>query len=249
MPRKIRNRFDHRPQRRPFLCRKDRSPRHDALAGAPPRYVRPPAGFEPAFHLVRSIRFLTIGDFRGYGRNRNRPRGHASQTKYPASSPPETERQISKPILSRRSRLWRAAEANPDRFALPSVSGFRLVPSAQAPRFGRARSLARAPGSWSPVPASAGGILRSNACAGENKKPSGAALGRVRDCGRCRFALSETAPMSRAPAVKRQIAVQLFGVGDVDTAMHHTTHVPHAHHCASGGLLGPQLLQVKLRCE
>ena len=42
--------------------------------------------------------------------------------------------------------------ANPIRFALPSVSGFRLVPSEQAPRLRRA--LSRDPlGSGSPVPA------------------------------------------------------------------------------------------------
>ena len=47
--------------------------------------------------------------------------------------------------------------ANPSWFALPSVSGFRLVPSEQAPRFW-ARAFARAPGSGSPVPAEAGRI-------------------------------------------------------------------------------------------
>ena len=56
-----------------------------------------------------------------------------------------------------RGALWRAAQRTLVWFALPSVSGFRLVPSEQAPRFW-ARAFARAPGSGSPVPVEAGRI-------------------------------------------------------------------------------------------
>src|SRR5262249_13134589 len=65
--------------------------------------------------------------------------------------------QNAKQILSRRSER-RAAIANPSWFALPSVSGLRLVPSGR-PRASGARVPARAPGSGSPVPASAGEIF------------------------------------------------------------------------------------------
>ena len=63
--------------------------------------------------------------------------------KYPKSSPPafieprDAANQIEKQMLSRRSPR-RAAVANPSWFALPSVSGLRLVPS------GRPRASARA---------------------------------------------------------------------------------------------------------
>jgi hypothetical protein len=56
-------------------------------------------------------------------------------------SPPGTRCRIAvkieKQILSRRSRTWRAAQANPSRFALPSVDRDRSRRSLrQAPRFG-----------------------------------------------------------------------------------------------------------------
>jgi hypothetical protein len=67
------------------------------------------------------------------------------QKKYPKSSPPAfvapraAANQSAKQILSRRSQ-WRAATANPFRwFALPSVSGLRLVPSGRPRALGRAR--------------------------------------------------------------------------------------------------------------
>ena len=64
---------------------------------------------------------------------------------------PPCERRI-EDDLCRGARVKARRLANPIRFALPSVSGFRLVPSEQAPRLRRA--LSREPlGSGSPVPA------------------------------------------------------------------------------------------------
>jgi hypothetical protein len=75
-----------------------------------------------------------------------------------------------KKILSRRSER-RAAIANPCWFALPSVSGFRLVPSDRPRALGHARDSA-SPG----IRVSRSGLRRdiSMCSAGGNKKPSGA---------------------------------------------------------------------------
>src|SRR5262252_4857258 len=121
-----------------------------ALAGPLPRYVTSKAGFEPAFPMARSIR------------NLHHQRSLSREMR---------QSKIEKQILSRRSQR-RAAIANPSWFALPSVSGLRLVPS-DRPRASGARIPARAPGSGSPAPASAGGISKDHAP--ENKIPSGAA--------------------------------------------------------------------------
>ena len=113
-------------------------------------------------HWSEVTRPVTTRDYEPWASGGNveprRPRrAFGFQTKERGSSPPGTMSRgcaanyyLSVAALALERRL-----ANPSWFALPSVSGFRLVPSEQAPRFW-ARASARAPGSGSPVPAEAG---------------------------------------------------------------------------------------------
>jgi hypothetical protein len=120
-----------------------------ALARLLPRYVTSNAGFEPTFP------WCEVSEIFATGVRRAARRGKPNRKRIP----------------SRRSER-RAAIANPTWFALPSVSGLRLVPSGR-PRASGARMPARAQGSGSPVPASPENFRRS--LASENKIPSGAA--------------------------------------------------------------------------
>ncbi len=131
--------------------------------------------------------------------------------KYPTSSPPASvePRDGGKPrykIYSARRLERRAAIANPLGFALPSVSGLRLVPS-DRPRALGTRHPARAPGSGSPVPACAGMLQTSRAS--DNKKPSGAfGSGGFVASGPISVRLREIAPMSRACAIDWRGAIR-----------------------------------------
>ena len=102
-------------------CRTTGAAALTALARPPPRCVTSKAGFEPALSRseVSEIFTTSVG------------RAAMRQTK------------ITKQVSWRR-RERRAAIANPSRFALPSVSGLRLVPS------GRPRAFGRAPAGASP---------------------------------------------------------------------------------------------------
>ena len=125
--------------------------------------------------------------------------------------------QIAKQILSRRSLTSRAAIANPVWFALSSVSGLRLVPSEQAPRFGRASAhpgirvshlhhlRLRSYDGHAPVFA---GDISNRPTLRKIKNPPERWLGRVRVKRIVDIALGEIAPMSRACTIDRPIAVQ-----------------------------------------
>jgi len=100
-----------------LASRQNRSPRRNGLAWPLPRYVTSKAGFEPAVTMSRSIRNL---------HHQRRLSRKTRQTKL-------------RKILSQRCERRAASREPLQRFALPSVSGLRLVPS------GRPRALGRAP--------------------------------------------------------------------------------------------------------
>ena len=131
--------------------------------------------------------------------------------------------QSAKQILSRRSQR-RAAIANPFRwFALPSVSGLRLVPSGRPRALGRAHSCA-SPG----IRVSRSGLRRENEqiFSSRQQKTLRSLLAREGPCERtCRCRLREIAPMSRAGAIDRLAAVrQSCGIFQ-KSGLHHLAHV------------------------
>jgi hypothetical protein len=145
-----------------------------------PKALRPKRSNEPHHHRRRSgwssIKVpgerLRLDGPKAFGFKRsNEPRHH------PEPEPPVGRRMqsISVATLALERRL-----ANPSWFALPSVSGFRLVPSEQAPRLRRALSREpRDPG----LPSGRGRRIVCSSGARAQKNPPERRLGRVRRNG------------------------------------------------------------------
>lgn len=154
---------------------RNRAPRRNSPAGPLPRYVTPKAGIEPALSMVRSIRNL-----------------HHQRS----VEPPVAANRIEKNFT--RGALHGAPQgANP--CWVRSAIGIRLAPRSlrQAPRAWATRPPARAPGSGSPVPASAGKSSKCAALRTTKNPPERLAREGPHETD-CRFRLREIAPMSRA---------------------------------------------------
>jgi hypothetical protein len=182
-----------------LALRKNRSPRRNSLARPLPRYVTAKAGFEPALSLVRSIRNL------------------------------HHQRWLSR--KTRQTRLQKndcgalngAAIANPARFALPSVSGLRLVPSGRPRAFEHAplRREPRDPGL--PFRLAPGYFERAVLFSKTKNPPERPGSGGSVSAD-CRFRLGETAPMSRACAIDWPQAIRQSDEFFVPV-LHHSAHV------------------------
>ncbi len=118
-----------------------------ALARPPPRYVISKAGFEPAFPWSEVSEIFTTSVF---GRGMRRPKGrHGNED---ASSLVTTQTKLQNEYC--RGALEHGAPPKRTPIGSPCdrwTAITRAVPSGRPRAFGRARSLARAPGSGSPV--------------------------------------------------------------------------------------------------
>jgi hypothetical protein len=163
------------------------------------------AGFEPALSMARSIR--NLHHQRRFSRAR---RQTGFENKF------------------LRGALNGAATANPLGFALPSVSGLRLVPS-DRPRASRHAPAGASPG----IRVSRSGLRRdvSMSLLRTTKNPPERVAQEGPNRADCRSRLREIAPMSRACVIEWPIAIRSSDARFV-TVVHHTAHVQSRTRCS-----------------
>jgi len=127
-----------------------------------------------------------------------------------------------------RGALNGAATANPSGFALPSVSGLRLVPS-DRPRASRHAPAGASPG----IRVSRSGLRRdvSMSLLRTTKNPPERLAQEGPNRADCRSRLREIAPMSRACVIEWPIAIRSSDARFV-TVVHHTAHVQSRTQCS-----------------
>lgn len=240
-----RNRFSAELNAGPS-SRNDRNPRHDSPRQAASTVRAITGGSRTRFAIARSNRDLHHQRLARGIRERKLP-GERTKAEWPCgplddgsasfttwNTLPRQLRQtkLQNEFLSRRSRLWRAAYSEPDRFALPSVSGSSPRSLRQAPRFWAARVVPREPRDPG-LPFRLSPKHSNERRRKDMKNPSGAWLGRGPKSSDGRYRLRDSAPMSRAGAGQWQAAIRARGWISISVS-HCSTHVRSRTRCPRG---------------